>query len=89
MDLRRFWFEFSDDTGKPLPIGVGLGCGVSAYDYDDAIQIIQSAVFEGKPLPVISTSIADVDVSELDVNHVRSNMGNVLQRGVWFPLGYE
>ena len=89
MALRRFWFEFSGDATKRLPAGVAYGCGVSARDYDDALQLIQSKVFEGNPLPETIREIADVDVSELDQNHVRPNMGDVLRRGIWFPLGYD
>lgn len=89
MALRRFWIEFSIDVDTPLPAGVGLGCGVSAYDYDDALRIIRSRVFEDRSLPKIWRNIEDVDVSELDASHVRPNMGDVLRRGVWFPLGYD
>jgi hypothetical protein len=87
--VRRFWFEFSADPGTSLPAGVRLGCGVSAYDYDDALQIIQTSVFKNGALPTIARDIEDVDVSELDANHVRPNMGDVLRRGIWFPLGYD
>lgn len=89
MVVRRFWFEFSANAGGKLPVGVGHGCGVSAHDYHDAVQIIQSAVFEEKPLPAISKEIVDVDVSELDEYHVRPNIGDVFRRGIWFPLGYD
>jgi hypothetical protein len=70
-------------------MGVRLGCGVSAYDYDDALQIVEVNVFTGQPLPTIAREVSDVDISELDDKHVRSNMGDVLRRGVRFPLGYE
>lgn len=89
MALRRYWLEFSANDGESLPAGAALGCGVSAYDCDDALQIIRTTVFKGRALPEISRKIPDVDVSALDPNHVRPNMGNVLRRGVWFPLGYE
>ena len=29
------------------------------------------------------------DVAELDQGHVIPNMGNMLKRGIWFPLGYD
>lgn len=87
--LSRYWFEFSTDDDRSLPAGVGLGCGVSANGYDDAIQLLRDNIFDGGALPPIVNHISDVDVSELDAAHVLPNMGDVLRRGVWFPLGYE
>jgi len=87
MKLRRFWFEF--EPGSELPMGLSLGCGATARDYDDAIQLMRDTVFAGREVPSISRSIEDVDVSELDPDHVRPNMGNVTARGIWFPLGYH
>lgn len=81
--LHRFWFSFEDLP--PFSI-LNVGCGVTAYTYDDALQILKDRVF-AQSLPA-SSVIADVDVSTLDENHVRPNMGVVTQRGVWFPLGY-
>jgi len=89
MCIRKFWFEFSEDSDAPLPLGVKLGCGISAYNYDDALGIVKRLVFEGKSLPPLARKVKDVDISILDKNHVLPNMGDVLQRGVWFPLGYD
>ena len=89
MTLRRYWFEFSQDRDKALPAGIGIGCGVTAYDYDDAVRLVRDAVFDGRDLPAIANQVTDIDVSDLDASHVRPNMGNVLRRGVWYPLGYE
>jgi len=89
MTLRRYWIEFSPVSDKALPVGIGLGCGVTAYDYDDAVRLVRDVVFEGGALPAIANHVPDVDVSNLDASHVQPNMGNVLRRGVWFPLGYE
>ena len=81
--LHRFWFSFED----PSPFSIwGAGCGVTAYSHDDAVQILKDRVFQ-QSLPACSV-IADIDVSTLDENHVRPNIGLVTQRGVWFPLGY-
>jgi len=88
MNIRKFWFEFSEICDKPLPLGLKLGCGISGYDYDDALDIAKRVIFEGKSLPPLSKEIKDVDISKLDENHIRPNMGNALQRGVWYPLGY-
>jgi hypothetical protein len=81
--LHRFWFSFE---GLPPFSILGAGCGVTAYGYDDAVQILKDRVF-AQSLPAWKV-IEDVDVSTLDENHVRLNMGVVTQRGVWFPLGY-
>lgn len=81
--LHRFWFSFQD---IPSFSALSVGCGVTAYAYDDAVQILKDKVFE-QSLPACSV-IEDIDVSTLDENHVRPNMGAVTQRGVWFPLGY-
>jgi hypothetical protein len=81
--LRRFWFSFE---GLPPFSVLTVGCGVTAYTYDDALQILKDKVFE-QSLPACSV-IEDIDISTLDEHHVRPNMGVVTQRGVWFPLGY-
>ena len=81
--LHRFWFSFE---GLPPFSVLNVGCGVTAYTYDDALQILKGRVFK-QSLPACSV-ITDIDVSTLDENHVRPNMGVVTQRGVWFPLGY-
>jgi len=86
--LSRFWIEFVESNGAGLPIGVSRGCGVSAYSYNDAIKILEYRVFSTKKIPQIAKVIENVDVSLLDEGHVQPNMGNVLIRGVWFPLGY-
>ncbi len=89
MGLHRFWFEFDLSIEDSPPAGTLLGCGVSAYDYDDAINLIKERVFDDDKLPEITKEVRDVDVSTLDQNHVLPNMGIVTNRGIWFPLGYE
>jgi len=69
-------------------MALNMGCGVTAYDYDDAINLLRESVFGGNEPTVIDFK-EDVDVSKLDQNHVAPNMGSVVVRGVWFPLGYE
>lgn len=69
-------------------IGTGLGCGVTAFSYEDALDLLQDKVFTEKPIPPVSSVIEDVDVSTLDADHVRPNMGNPLKCGIWFPLAY-
>jgi hypothetical protein len=83
--LKRFWFVF-ELLGRPNALNIG--CGVSAYDYDDATNILRERVFVGQQLPSIRSFVEDVDVSTLDPRHVVPNVGSVTTRGVWFPQGY-
>ncbi len=84
--LKRFWFEF-EKLSKPTALN--LGCGITAYDYDDAIYILQTKVFAESNPPKVNRVVENVDVSLLDPKHVLPNIGNVACRGVWFPLGFE
>lgn len=84
----KFWFDFGSERNT-LPIGVNRGCGVTAYNHDDAISILRELVFLEKEIPLIEKIVEDIDVSELDKDHVLVNMGDVLRRGVWYPLGYN
>jgi hypothetical protein len=85
--MRRFWFEFTGE--EELPIGLQNGCGVSADSYEEALGIIKQRVFGGGRLPPIYQAISNVNLDQLDSNHVLPNMGNVLIRGIWFPMGYQ
>lgn len=81
--LKRFWFRFApSSTNRGV---LNLGCGVTAFDYDDAVELLKSSVFRDEPLPQIVDVIEDVDVQTLDQKHVVPNMGTVVHRGVWFP----
>lgn len=39
-------------------------------------------------MPEVIECIEDVNVNDLDQSHVLPNMGNIVERGIWFPLGY-
>jgi hypothetical protein len=84
--LHRFWFTFSP---PPEFSSLCLGCGITAYNYADAIEILEKLVFAGRLMPKIESGIEDVDIQLLDRDHVLPNMGLVTARGVWFPLGYS
>ena len=43
---KRFWFEFDLKMGSDYPMSIGYGCGVTAFDYQDAINIIKDKVYE-------------------------------------------
>ncbi len=86
--MTRYWLKFKGSL-PDLPPGLVLGCGVTAFDYADAISIVQQKVFKGKELPEIKTKIENIDISTLDKGHVLPNMKDPTLRGVWFPGGYE
>jgi hypothetical protein len=83
--LKRFWFTFGSFQ-HPTPLN--FGCGVTAHDYQDALAIMRDSVFQGAT-PAVQDCVENVDVSRLEPKHVLPNLGNVLVRGVWFPLGHE
>lgn len=85
MKLHRFWFTFQD---LPKFSKFGLGCGVTAYNREDAIGILKERVFFGCSLPTIHSVTEDIDIRELDQDHIVPNMGLVIARGVWFPTGF-
>ncbi|WP_411884879.1 hypothetical protein [Polaromonas sp. YR568] len=70
--LHRFWFSFQNLP--PFSV-LNVGCGVTAYTYDDAVQILKNQVFQ-QSLPACSV-IEDIDISTLDENLVRPNLGVV------------
>ena len=84
--MLRLWLEF--DPTRVLPPGLAYGCGVTGYNYEDAIKLVQTQVFTDGPMPDPVRLVENVDVSQLNTNHVLPNMGNPLARGIWFPLGY-
>ena len=59
---------------------------MTALNEAEALSLMEEHVFLNG-LPRITTLIEDVDVSALDEGHVLLNMGNVLVRGIWYPLG--
>jgi len=83
--LTRFWFRFEP---SPTPCALNLGCGVTAYNHQDAVNLIREFVFKGTKLPPIVEMREDVDLSTLDQKHVLPNMDVPSRRGIWFPKGY-
>ena len=76
--LRRYW----------LPATKGFGIGVTTVDRGAARAIAERALHR---LPAGATLtgeiIEDVDIRQLDANHVRPNMRSPIEVGIWFPLG--
>lgn len=85
--MRRFWFTFQIGPKDKYPCGVNYGCGVTAYDREDAENILKEAIFVDMEMLPIERCVEDVDISTLDEGHVIPNMGNIFSRGLWFPLG--
>ena len=73
--LRRFWF----------PIPGHFGIGVTASSRVEAESLAALAAAQVGWSFAASGVVEDVDVRELDQNHVVPNMGIVSNRGVWFP----
>jgi hypothetical protein len=87
--MNRYWFEFEIDSAFNFPPGTGIGCGVTAYDYNDAIKILDEKIFHTIKQPSLKKFVENVDIRTLDQGHVIPNMKPPVYRGVWFPLGYE
>ncbi len=87
--LKKYWFKFQISRDEKYPLGLLTGCGVTAWDYSDAIKLLQDRVFKDLPLPTIKEVVEDIDVSSLDKSHVLLNMDVPTTRGVWFPKGYN
>ena len=96
--LRRFWFEFDLppneasvpghivlDGGPPSRFWLWRGCGATGWDEADCLGLI-AGLIEPEPVPRVIRAVADVDVSTLAPD-IRSDVGVVVWRGVWFPRG--
>ena len=79
--LTAFWIV------PPSPHGP-LGFGVTARTLDDAIRIIHAFDY-GRYLPddlgTLDVTV-DVTVAQLDQRHVVTNMGPIVNRGMWYPF---
>lgn len=84
--MKMYWFKFEE---LPQPGIMNLGVGVSAYDYEDAIKLLQERVFGPNGPPAIAQCTENVRLDDLEKNHVLPNIGSFYLRGIWFPQGYE
>lgn len=83
--LKRYWIRFERfNIQTPL----NLGCGVTAFNAEDAKRIVEIKIKNSD----IHVDIASIElisnIADLDKNHVIPNMGNIFERGIWFPQGY-
>jgi hypothetical protein len=74
--LHRYWF--------PVREFEKVGVGVTAFSEQEAFELAAGAAAR-VGWKLVGTTIRDVDVRDLDQNHVIPNMGLVTIRGVWFP----
>ena len=88
--MKVYWINIVEAAKQQLPIA-RLGYGVTAHDEADATNLLQSHFRDQKLEPDAKTAVASIhvinDLSEIEQNHVRPNMGNHMRRGIWFPLG--
>lgn len=71
------------------PMVLAWGCGVTAFDYSDAISLLNKTVFLNLKMPSIKKVVENVDIRNLDEGHVIPNMSSPDIRGIWFPLGFQ
>jgi hypothetical protein len=86
MKCRRYWFQFEFKDFSDLPPGMAIGCGITAWNYEDAINILNDVFDKYGIKPAVKAVIEDVNISELDAGLVLPNMRPPNERGIWFPL---
>jgi len=88
--MTRYWFKFdAKHDDKNIPFGLNMGCGITAYDYEDALLILQHKVFKSKEIPSSIQVIKNIDISTLDSGHILPNIAPSNRRGVWYPSFYD
>jgi len=81
--MRPYWIKVER---QPSPTFLNLGVGITASSEEEARAIFADAF--GSDVPVVSVAPIE-DMRDIDQGHVRNNMGNWFQRGIWFPKGHE
>jgi hypothetical protein len=87
--MKKFWFEFDFVGVNNVPNGVDMGIGVTAFNYDDAISILNLKVFKTYRLPTIKKMTEAIDIATLDKQQILTATLPDNLRGVWYPLGYN
>ncbi len=86
--MKLYWIKMAPSIESGIS---GLGYGVTALDEADAVSLIQRYFLDNNHLKVEKDTITSIqlinDLSEIEQNHVRPNMGNHLRRGIWYPSG--
>ncbi len=73
--LTRYWFRSEE----------GKGVGVTAYSRHEAESLVRSEGWVMGMRPSFTDVIEDIDVRDLDEQHVIPNMGICSERGIWYP----
>ena len=63
------------------------GCGITAYDYEDALRLLDRWILRGDEFPQFRRIVENVDVSELFPwgEKIQQQIGCSAWRGVWYP----
>ena len=79
--LTTFWLTFPKDDHLPQ------GIGVTAYNEEDVYILLneQGWLWHEEAQEVCIKH--NIQINELDQNHVVNNMGPMQFRGVWYPCG--
>ncbi len=79
--LTAFWIVPPNRDGP-------LGFGVTAYDLEDAVGIIRELGYSDcLPTDIGLLQITEgVRYEDLDHSYVRSHMGPIVVRGLWYPF---
>ena len=56
-------------------------------DFEVAIKMMEEKILTEIKSPRILKKIENIDIRQLNQIHTIPNMGVVMQRGIWFPLG--
>lgn len=85
--LIPFWIETPASHGPWGTPDGPWGMGVTAFSFDDALDIIRWHGF-GRYLPTDLTTLHVIEnVRYVDLNQVRiHSMGSMVVRGMWFPF---
>lgn len=85
MSLKSYWAEIkahSEQEKNPFPMGIG----VTAYDDRDARRIIQRDAIGSRESLTVS-DMREISFDDIENDHVKKNMGVLIERGIWFPKG--
>jgi len=78
--LTAYWISFPDNPHFPL------GFGVTAWSVDDAISILDEFGYDHHRRTSNVNVDSDVTCDDLDRDHVLSNIGPIIVRGIWYPF---
>lgn len=85
----KFWIKLKQSIFDNPPIGTLLGIGVTAESKEEALILIKDKVYINRDMPEIEFVDSYISIDNLEENHVRPNIGNMDDKGIWFPLGYS